>query len=175
MKIHAESRVHHPLETVYLAYRDELPLMAPYIPDVREIVVSKREVSPGRVNLLNIWHADREVPKVAQTFVKPEMLMWEDYAEWDDAARHANWTLVIPAFRNQVRCSGRNAMFADGPNATRVVLTGELEIEAHKVPGVPKLLARRMAPKIEAFIVSLVTPNLRRVNASLEQYLDERG
>jgi hypothetical protein len=32
-----------------------------------------------------------------------------------------------------------------------------------------------MAPKLEKFIVSLITPNLERVNSCLQQYLDEKG
>jgi hypothetical protein len=102
------------------------------------------------------------------------MLRWDDFAEWDDAAKHVNWRLNIPAFPDQVRCSGRNAFFADGPNATRVILTGDLQINMKKMPGVPRILAGRIAPKLESFIVMLITPNLEKVNQSIERYLDDK-
>jgi hypothetical protein len=175
MKIHSESRIHHPLELVYTCYRDQLPQIAPYTPDIREIIVNSREDLEQGPKLHNIWVADREIPKVAQGIIKPEMLRWDDFAEWNNSAKHVDWTLNIPAFPNQVACSGRNAFFADGPDATRVVLTGDLQINVKNVPGVPRLLAGRIAPKLEAFIVKLITPNLEKVNHSLERFLDENG
>ena len=32
-----------------------------------------------------------------------------------------------------------------------------------------------LKPKVESFIVSLITPNLERVNESLQRFLDEHG
>jgi hypothetical protein len=173
MKIHSESRIHHPLEQVYQTYRDHLSEIAPYTPDIKEIVVNARDERPAGPKIHNIWIADREIPKVARNIIKPDMLQWDDFAQWDDTARHVDWVLNIPAFPNQVKCSGRNAFFADGPDRTRVVLTGNLEINAKNIPGVPRIVAGRLAPKIETFIVKLITPNLEKVNHSLERFLDD--
>jgi hypothetical protein len=175
MKIHSESHIHHPIELVYQSYRDQLPLVAPYTPDIKEIIVNSREELAMGPKIHNIWVADREIPKVAAGLIKPEMLRWDDFAQWNDEANHVDWRLNIPAFPDQVKCSGRNAFFADGPNRTRVVLTGELEINVKKIPGVPRIMAGRIAPKIEAFIVKLITPNLEKVNHSLEQFLDDQS
>lgn len=175
MQIHSESRIHHPLDLVYSCYRDRLPQIAPYTPDIREIIVKSREEMAAGPKIHNVWVADRDIPKVAQGVLKPEMLQWDDYAEWDDEAKHVNWRLHIPAFPDAVKCSGRNAFFADGPDATRVVLSGDLAINVKNVPGVPRLLAGRIAPKLEAFIVKLITPNLEKVNHSLERFLDENA
>ena len=71
-------------------------------------------------------------------------------------------------------CSGRNHFIDDG-DSTRVVLSGQLDIQLKSIPGVPSFLAGRLAPKLEKFIVSLITPNLERVNASLQRFLDENG
>ena len=174
MKINSESRIHHPLEQVYACYRDNLPQIAPYTPDIREIIVNAREELAAGPKIHNIWVADRDIPKIAQSILRPEMLRWDDFAEWDDAAKHVDWRLNIPAFPDQVRCSGRNAFFADGPNATRVILTGDLQINMKKMPGVPRILAGRIAPKLESFIVMLITPNLEKVNQSIERYLDDK-
>ena len=175
MRINSESRIHHPIDVVYPCYRDHLPRVAPYTPDIREIIVRSREDKELGPKIHNVWVADRDIPKVAQGIIKPEMLQWDDFAEWNDAEQHVDWRLNIPAFPDQVKCSGRNAFFADGPRSTRVVLTGELEVNVKNVPGVPRLLAGRLAPKIESFIVMLITPNLEKVNQSLERYLDEHG
>ncbi len=175
MKIHSESRIHHPLDLVYQSYRDHLPLVAPYTPDIKEIVVHSREDLAQGPKIHNEWIVQRELPKVVQGLVTPDMMRWNDYAQWDNAAYHVDWELQIPAFPDQVHCLGRNAFFADGPDATIVRLTGELEINLKNIPGVPRMLAGRLTPKGEAFIVKLVTPNLEKVNTSLERYLDATG
>ena len=175
MKIHSESHIHHSLDRVYESYRDHLSQVAPYTDDIKEIIVHAREEMPNGPKIHNIWVADRDIPKIAKGIVKPEMLRWDDFAQWNNSEHHVDWTLNIPAFPDQVRCSGRNAFFADGPNRTRVVLTGELEINVKRIPGVPRIMAGRIAPKIEAFIVKLITPNLEKVNHSLERFLDDQA
>ncbi|MFT4975260.1 MAG: hypothetical protein ACI8S6_001147 [Myxococcota bacterium] len=171
MKIHSESRIPYPAALVYAAYRDRLPEVAPYIPDIGSITVVAREQTPGGVKLHNRWKADREIPAIVQRFLTPEMLCWDDYAEWFDAKRDCSWRLSIPALPDQVQCKGHNTFIEDG-DQTRVVLTGELTIQADRVPGVPRILARRLAPQIEKFIVQLITPNLQKVNDSLGAFLD---
>ena len=104
--------------------------------------------------------------------IKPEMLQWDDHAQWNDAAHHVDWKLVIPAFKTQVRCEGRNSMVAKGAHATMVVLTGDLRIQLHEVPGVPRFMGKRLAPKIEEFIIKLITPNLELTNTALGKWLD---
>ena len=54
-------------------------------------------------------------------------------------------------------------------------MSGDLSINVKNVPGVPRLLAGRIAPKLESFIVKLITPNLEKVNHSLERFLDENA
>ena len=171
MQINSESHIAHPLKDVYLAYRDKLPQIASHIPDIKEIRIESREESDEGPTIHNLWVAERDLPKMIKGVVKPEMMQWDDYAQWNDAEHYVSWRLVIPAFKNQVQCEGRNSFFADG-EGTRVVLTGELHIKLENVPGVPKFMAKKLAPKIEEFIVNLITPNLKQVNTSLGAYLD---
>jgi hypothetical protein len=42
MRIHSESIVRHPRERVFKAYRDELPEIAAYMSDIREIRIVNR-------------------------------------------------------------------------------------------------------------------------------------
>jgi len=170
MKINSESRISHPLSEVYAVYRDRLSEVAAFIPDIKEIRVESRERTDSGVKLHNRWIADREIPRMVQSFVKPHMLHWNDYAEWNDASTHCNWTLQIPAFPDNVSAAGRTALFADG-SSTRVVLTGTLEINPN-FPALPKLVARRLAPQLEKFIVMLITPNMERVNHAIGDFLD---
>lgn len=172
MLIQSESRIAWPRAKVYAAYRDRLPEVAKYIPDVKAVVVLSREARPTGVKLHNEWVGDREIPSYAAPFLKPEHLRWDDFAEWNDAEHSVAWTLKTRAFTEAVRCSGRNSFYEDGPNATRVVLTGDLTMDLADIPGLPGFLGKRLAPQVEKFIVQLIQPNLEQVNRSLQQFLD---
>jgi len=174
MKIHSVSMIHHSREAVFRAYRDRLSEICAYIPDVREIAVQSRKDSGSVIELHNVWKAQREVPTALKIALKPESLEWDDYARWDEAAFVCDWEIKTRVFREKVSCKGRNTFTVQG-DLTKVHLTGDLEIDMAKVPGVPRILAKRLGPKVEKFIVSLITPNLEQVNKSLEQFLDEKG
>ena len=172
MRIQSESLIRYPQEAVYLAYRDKLPDVVRYIPDIKEIIVqSREEPEEGIVKLHNIWVPDREMPPGVGKIIKKDQLAWDDFATWRDAEWCVDWVTKLRMFTQSVKCSGRNSFIADGDH-TRVILTGELQINLKDVPGVPRLLAGRIAPKLEKFIVSLITPNLKNVNASLQNFLD---
>lgn len=174
MRIHSSSVVNHPRERVFEAYRDQLPDIAAYIPDIKQIVVESRE-DGAKVKLHNVWIASREVPSFARGIIKPDMLRWDDFAEWDQADWACAWRLRTRAFTESVRCSGTNRFEAIGSTKTRVVLSGDLDIDVKSIPGVPRLLAGRLKPQVEKFIVSLITPNLEKVNESLGRFLDDQG
>ncbi len=175
MRIHSTSVVNHPRQRVFEAYRDQLPDIAAYIPDIREIQVQRRGDEGGRVQLHNVWIADRELPSFARGILQPDMLRWDDFADWDLAAWCCTWRMKTRAFTESVRCSGTNRFEAIDEGSTRVVLAGDLEIDVKSIPGVPRLLAGRLKPQVERFIVSLITPNLEQVNTSLGRFLDDQA
>ena len=172
MQIRSESVLHHAIEIVYATYRDRAPEIASFIPDIREIRVLSREELPTGLALVNLWTSSRDVPRVAASVLKAEHLSWEDHAIWDDTRREVVWRMIFPALPGRVTCSGTNAFFADGPDRTRVSLNGELRIDLRNLPGLPDFIARSAGPAVERFIVELITPNLKQVNASLEKFLD---
>ena len=173
MRIHSESIIQHPLELVYDAYRNRLPEVAKYIPDIREIRVHSVEERDGGADIHNEWISDTEMPKGVNKIVRPEHLRWDDYAVWDDVNHWVDWKIKTKVFTNSVSCSGRNRFVAEG-HSTRVILEGDLNINIASIPGVPRIIGNRIRPRIESFIVKLVTPNLKRVNECLQTYLDDR-
>jgi hypothetical protein len=175
MRIHSESVLHHPQALVYEAYRDRLPEIAAYMPDIKEIRVESREPFAGGVKLHNVWVAEREVPVFARAFIKPEMLCWDDYADWHDAEQQVRFSLKLRVFTESFRCTGTNTIRRVDDRKTSVTLEGDLDLDLKNIPGVPKLLAGGLKPQVEKFIVSLVTPNLERVNESLQRFLDAHG
>lgn len=172
MQIHSSSVIHHPRERVFRAYRDEMSAVVPYMPNIEVIHNLKRVERPDGHTLHNEWVGKGEIPRVAQGIVSRDMLKWDDHAEWDTASWSCRWEIKLRVFTENVSCKGTTRMTEEGPNATRVTLTGTLDINLRNVPGIPRLLAGSLAPVVEKFIIALITPNLEQVNASLTRYLD---
>jgi hypothetical protein len=174
MQINASSVIHHPRERVYRAYRDDLPQIAPYMENIKEIVVKRRTERDGGVAIHNEWVGKGDIPRAVQGILKPEMIRWDDHADWDDAAWACSWNLRIRVFTDNFRCSGTNRFEAVGPSSTRVTLLGDLDVSLKDIPGVPRLLAGPLAPQVEKFIIAMIRPNLEQVNGALGRYLDQR-
>ena len=175
MNIESEATIAHPRAEVFRAYRDKLPEIAAYIPDIREIIVHSREDDGSRVHLHNEWVADTEIPRAIRAIVRPEHLRWDDFAVWHEDRWYCAWRLETRAFSDAVSCEGRNTFVDDGRGGTRVKLSGALSLDLNKVRGVPRIGARTMGTMLEKFVVAMITPNLQKVNAALQPYLDARG
>jgi hypothetical protein len=143
MQIQASSVISHPRSRVLVAFRDELPSVAAFMPNIREIVTVKREPTASGVKVHNEWHAKGEIPKV----------------------------IKLRVFSENVKCSGRTTLTDEG-SGTRIALSGSLDLDLRNIPGVPRFLAGTLGPQVEKFVVGMITPNLEQMNASLAQYLD---
>lgn len=171
MEIRSETRLYHPIDRVFAAYRDRMPEVAAFVDDVAEIRVLSRQEHDDRVVLHNEWVSDREIPAIASKVLRPEHLRWDDHATWYTADTRCEWRIATRAFTDAVTCHGQTFLEPDG-DATRVRLVGELSIALHAVPGVPSFVGKRLAPQIEKFIVSLITPNLEKTNEAIGRFLE---
>ena len=100
------------------------------------------------------------------------MLAWRDVALWHDDPKRIEWTFETSSFESLYRCSGTNYFDAVSNDQTRIRLTGSIEIFPENMPGVPKLLARRIAPSIEKWLVNMVTPNFAKLPHAIQALLD---
>ncbi|MBK8013298.1 MAG: hypothetical protein IPK13_18330 [Deltaproteobacteria bacterium] len=176
MKIEANARMPYPRSLVFSTYRDRLPKLVPFLPNIKGIEVLSRQDEPelGQTRLVNRWHAKGDIPKVAQKILKPEMLAWDDHASWDERAWTVDWRIETKMFTESVRCHGHNVYLEDG-EGTLLQIRGELEVNLAGIPGVPRFLAGSIAPAVERFIVALLTPNLTSVAKGLEAFLRAEG
>lgn len=173
MELKADAKIAFPRALVFSTYRDRLPELVPYLPDVKEIRALSREEEGAIASLKNEWVAATEIPKVAQAVVKPEMLQWLDFAKWDAEAFTCDWRIETKMFTEQVRCQGHNTYVeADDGESCVLQIRGELSVSLKGVPGVPRFLAGRVAPHVERFVVDMLTPNLLSVAKGLQAFLD---
>ena len=162
--------------TVFTTFRDDLVALLPHLPDIKDIEVKEREEEGAVVKVVNFWKADAaEIPRLAQAFVKPEMLEWTDYATWDGEKWTCSWNMEVGFLSEAVTCKGTTTYAEKGEDQTEVTIKGELTVDARKIPGVPRLGAGKIGDVIEGFVVRLITPNLTQVNRGLESYLKSKG
>ena len=82
-------------------------------------------------------------------------------------------TIEPHAFRDAVRCRGKNTFVDLGGGRTRLEISGELSIGLERVPGVPSFLAGSLARTAESFLVRQIAANLASVSDALAAYLRE--
>ncbi len=173
-KIDIRDTIKHPQPEVYETFRDHLVELLPYLPTVKDIEQTSYERDGEDVHIVNIWYAaDEDIPAMASKFIKPEMLRWTDTAEWHDDKGCVDWDMEVGFLQDAISCSGRTTYTEKG-DQTEVHITGDLRVDASKIPGVPRLVAGKVGDAVEKFVVKMITPNLKEVNRGAEKYLSKK-
>jgi hypothetical protein len=174
MDLHADARIPFPIDVVFAAYRDDMVKLAPYLSNVRSIEVKSRKDSGSVVELVNEWRGGGEVPGPLRAILGESMLAWTDYATWDSATLTCDWRTETAAFKDAMRCRGKNAFIAEGPSATRLEVRGSIEMEPKKIPALPSFVAGGIARAFEKFLVDRIASNLLETASALTKYLSAR-
>jgi len=174
MRIEADARIPFPRDVVFAAYRDNLPNLVQYLPNVKSITVLDRKDEGNLCKLKNEWWAKGEIPRAAQSVIKPEMLSWYDHAEWNQDTFSNKWRIQMRVMEKVVSCQGGNSFEVEG-SGTVLKIRGDLNLDLKEVPGVPRFLAGTIGPTVEKFVVGMLKPNLVEVSKGIEQYLRAKG
>jgi hypothetical protein len=174
MDLVADAKLPFPRPVVFAAYRDKLPELRQYLPNVRDIEVKSRKEEGHIVDFVNIWHGGGEIPAAARAVLSEAMLSWTDYAHWDESKWTCDWRIETHAFTEAVSCRGTNT-FSDDGTGTTLQIRGKIEIDAKKIRGVPSLLAGKVGRTIEEFLGNKIRPNLIEVTQGLRKYLDAQS
>ena len=173
MRLFVEDVIAHSQAAVYDTQRNRMPELAAFLPNIDEIQMLEREEREGGVRIVNPWKAAAsDIPRVIRPFVKPDMLQWHDYAEWFDEGFYCTWRLKIGFMTEQVDVRGKTSFLDLGDGRSKCVVDGELTVDHTNLPGVPRLLAKKVVGEVERFVVKLLTPNLTSVNRGIERFLD---
>jgi hypothetical protein len=174
MDITVDTRIQYPRALVFGTMRDQMPSLAPFLPNVESIEVKERkEPAPGVVELVNLWKAAKtEVPTVARPFIDQSKLNWLDRARWTASDHNCAWSLEVGFMPDRVKCGGQTSYLEDGPERTLIRMRGKLELDLKGL--LPGILARSATPTVEGFIVKLVQPNFEKTIEALGKYLASR-
>lgn len=174
MEIVADTVLPFPRPLVFATYRDELPGLVPYLPNIREITVRSRTDRGAEVDLVNEWKGGGDIPAVARSVLSESMLSWTDHATWFEPDYRVEWRTDVHAFPGAVKSSGTNR-FIEVPEGTRFSLRGTFTCDASKVPGVPRLLAKTVGGTIEKVMVSQIAKNTIEIARGVAKLLADRA
>jgi len=172
MELFTEVELPFERELVFTTYRDALPELVVYLPNIRSIeVAERRELDGGDVALVNEWVGGGDIPAAVRSIIKPSMLSWTDRATWHADSHTVDWLTEVHAFPGAMDCRGQNS-FIEVAGGTCVRIAGDMRCDASKVPAVPRLLRARVGRAVEKFLVGLIGPNLEKVARGVGRYID---
>ena len=171
VEIRADVELTHPREQVFVTYRDRMPELVEFLPNIRSIRVLSRDDRGDMVLLVNEWVGGGDIPAVARAVLKESMLRWTDHATWRTESFTVEWRTEVHAFPGAITAAGTNR-FVESPRGTRLEIRGELACDSARVPGVPRLLARTVNAAAEKILVKQVGHNLAEVGRGVQKLLD---
>lgn len=175
MKLSSSDIIDQPVEQVYATVRDHLASLAPFLPNVDQIEVEASKDLKGGVEKTNRWYASVPVPGLLKKFLKPEMFSWIDRARWQDDERRVDYTLESTFGKDLFDAKGTNTFKDLGDGRTQLVFECQVDIYPDRVPGVPKLIAKKAGPAIENLLQKMLEPNLTSLGTGLKAYYKNRS
>ena len=175
MELRTEATINHPRDEVFRVYRDMLPDLVPYLPNVRGIDVKSRVEKGNVVEMVNVWHGGGDVPAAVRAILSDSVLSWTDYAEWNADEHSCKWRSESRSFKEAVDSHGKNHFVEAGPGRMVIRIDGRIDVDAAKIPGVPRLVAGKVGKLIESFLIKQVQDNLQEVARGVGRYLAEKG
>jgi hypothetical protein len=178
MRFQRSSKVSHPAAVVLEVMMHRMEEVVPFMPSIESIEQKEKEdLGDGRVRIVRHWQGSTDsLPSALRPFVPREALGWIDTAVWTPAEYKVDWVLTT-RLSKFYDCSGTN-YFEPHPkepaSATRIRITGNLEVHADRLPAVPSFLASRITPQVEKFVVDMLAPNLTETADGLQKYLDRK-
>ena len=179
MKFQEHQKVSLPAERVFELVAERVDELVPFLPNVASITTLEVEKQgPHRTATRRVWQAlPGTLPRAFRPFLRPEMMRWTDISVWDRSDFSETWHLETPRGAKLYTCAGFNAFqpHPDAPDqATMMSFSGDLTLHPENVPGVPRLIGNRLAPQVEAFIISMIRRNFMEVIAALRRHEELR-
>ncbi len=170
MEIATQVYLPYPREHVYRTYRDRLPELVAWMPNVRQIDLKERHEHLESLDMVLVWHGGGDIPVAARALLTEAMLSWTDYSHWDDQHYCTRWRIAPHAFTQAVDCQGENYFIAEG-DRTLITSRGHLRIDPQQIHGVPGFLAGMIARAVEDYLGQQIEPNFQQLAASVGAFL----
>jgi hypothetical protein len=175
MELRADVHFAFPPQVVFLAFRDDMAKLLPYLPSVSSIEIASRKQNGPLVENVIEWRGGGGIPAPLRAVLVGSVLSWTDYATWNADELCCDWRTETHAFTETVRCGAHDRFLEDGPGKTLLEIRGTIEVDAKRIRGVPGFLAGKVGRTMEDFLGSRIQANLIETSKGLSKYLEERG
>jgi hypothetical protein len=177
VKFQTLALVKYPLDRVWQAMRDEMPLLAKHLDDIESITQTERNDSPGQVSIVNLWRAKPKLPDILAKHVDTSKLAWTDCATWDEISHTCTWRIEPQLFSSHFNSRGQTTFEpAMGGRGTRITFSGEAEITLGKSSeGVRKMLEDTLFKGVMSFAQGVIAKNFRKMADALNTHLDAQS
>lgn len=173
MHFNTISIIKHPIDQVWLTMRDDLPKLVELAEDIESISVELHEKKSGICKVVNIWKASPPLPQSVARYLKSDMFVWTDRAEWNEEKMECLWSIEPHHFRDRVHCSGVTSFHpAMGGRGTRITFIGDFEWDSQSLSVVPNLLKEAVHKIVESLVSDLIPKNFRKITDAVKRHLD---
>lgn len=162
-----------PRSLVYSTYRDRLPELIPYMPNIRGVAIKSREERGEHIEQVNEWYGGGDIPSAARSILDESMLSWTEHALWNEANFTTAWKIKTHAYTEAVLCKGHNR-FLEHEQGTLITSEGELSIDSRQIKNVPSFIAKMVGGVVEDFLGKKIEPNLIQMSEGVHRYLEQR-
>lgn len=159
-----------PQDFVYHLVRDDLDKLVKHLPNIRKIEALEYQKQGKIVQIVNHWFAKAQMPSMVASFIKEDLFAWKDYATWDDSAHKVDYQLESFLAKDIFEAKGCNE-FIDRGDQTELKISCEITIHADKIPGIPRLLSRKVTPVVEKLLEKILAPNMTSLGEGIKSYL----
>lgn len=173
MRFTHSDEVAWPRDLVFRTLRDRTPDLLPYLPSVSELELLEEHVDGLVKRSIKRWRASSdEIPGALRPLVRPDLLEWLDHATWDERSFTCEWRHEFKALPGAVSARGLTR-YEDLGGTTGITIDGEFTIRPEGLTFVPQIIARKLAPPMERFIVGQIKPNLSGTNEAMASMLED--
>ena len=155
--------------------KNKLPELAEFLPSIDKIeCLESKAIEPGICAITNHWYAKLELPALVKKFLSQDLLCWKDVAVWNDHEKFVRYELESFIANDLFTAKGCNSFESlTEANKMRLNVTCDVSINPEKIPGVPRLLMKKIVPLIEKIIEKMLRPNLTSLGSGLRAYLEK--
>lgn len=161
-----------PRSLVFTTYRDRLPELVPYMPNIQGVAIKSRQEQGEHIEQVNEWQGGGDVPAAARSILDESMLSWTEHALWDETNFTTAWKIETHAYTEAVLCKGHNH-FLEQNQGTLITSEGELNIDSNKIKNVPAFIAKMVSGMVEDFLGKKIEPNLVQMGEGVHRYLEQ--
>ena len=174
MKIESKNIVDQPIDVVFELLKNNISDLVHYLPNISSIKEVSRKTEGNTEYVTSTWTANAELPSILKKLAKPELLSWNDIAEWDLDSKTVTYNLESKLASDLYTAKGKNTLTVLDDNKTEMFFSCEVTPHPENFPGVPKFLAKKIVPALEGLLKLLLEPNFKSMNKGIEEYFKNK-